>query len=105
MSLSARVAGEEARRGGSSVDAQDPRDLSPYAFRILNRLARAEADHAPTRLFHDIRSPRIGFTLGRVMLAVDLDDELACDAGEVSEKRPDGMLTPELQPAHAVRAQ
>ena len=39
------------------------------------------------------------------MLAVDFDDELSSDAGEVCEEGSDGMLAPELQAAHAVGSQ
>ena len=102
MSLSARVAGGEVRRGGSSLDAKDSRNFSPYAFGILNGFARAEADDPPARLLHEVRSPRIRFTLESVMLAIDLDDERPGYAGEVGEIWPDRMLTPELQSAHAM---
>jgi hypothetical protein len=68
----------------------------------LNGLARTEADHAPTRLLHEICSPGICLTLERVVLPVDFDDKLSCDAREVCEEGSDGMLAPELQAAHAV---
>jgi len=105
MSLSARAAGGEARRGGSCLDAKNAHNLSPDTFGILNGFARAEANHPPTRLLHEIRSARIRFALTGVMLAVDFNDQLPCDAGKVCKIEADRMLTSELQPAHAMRSQ
>src|SRR5678815_3462874 len=102
MSLSARAAGGEARRGGSRLDAKNAHNLSPDTFGILNGFARAQANHTPPRLLHEIRSTRIGFTLQCVMLAVDFNDQFPCDAGEVRKVRSDRMLTSELQSADAM---
>src|SRR4051812_48559787 len=72
MFLSARVAGGEARRGGSCLGTEDAHNLGPNAFRILHSLARTEADDPPSLLFQEIRSTRIGFSLKGMVFTVEL---------------------------------
>jgi hypothetical protein len=46
-----------------------------------------------------------GFDLERVMIAIDLYDELFRNAGEIREVRTDGMLPTEFHTLHTMRAQ
>jgi hypothetical protein len=71
----------------------------------LDRWARRNINDSPSCLLQNIGSQRIRFTLESVMLAVDLDNQLASHAGKVRKVRTNRMLSPEFQSAHAMSTQ
>ena len=103
MFLSAREAGGEARRGGSWAAVQQAIDLRPDAFPTAHDVVRSEAYYAPTLLLHEECSAGVGFDLERVMIAVDLNDELFRNAREVRKVRANRVLSAEFYAVHSVR--
>ena len=85
--------------------AQQALDLDPYAFRMADGFVRRKTHHAPAFLRQGAGPSRIGFDLKRMMIAVDLDNALAGDTGEVRVVWPDWMLATELYPGHSILSQ
>ena len=52
-------------------------DFRPGAFRVLNDVVCPEAQDAPALLLHGYRSSSIGAGLKCMMVAINLNDELA----------------------------
>ena len=88
---------------GTGLD--DMLDLRPCALGILDDLICPEAYDAPSLAFHHCRATRISLDLKRMMIAIDLDHELARYAGEVCEVGTDRVLTSELDAADAAISQ
>jgi hypothetical protein len=56
--------------------------------------------------FKERRAPRVAFLRQGMLSAIELDDQLSVDAGEVDDMAPDRMLPPEfmrLKPPAAKR--
>src|SRR5215211_2350481 len=83
-------------RGYRGSFGQRDLDCGPYAFRILDDFVGPESNDSPSLTLHDGCAMSIRFHLERVMLAVDLNNELPRHAGEVCEIRPDRMLSAEF---------
>jgi len=72
-------------------------DLGPNTIRILQHIAVPEADHAEALAFEIRRAPCIA--LGRVLSAIDFDDEALLGAQKINDVSVDFDLATELEAA------
>jgi hypothetical protein len=79
-------------------------DRDPDTLRTFEHFDCPESQDTPALEFHERSATCVTFLLKCVMFAVDLDDQLCREAGEVREVGADRMLPPKLdagQPAIA----
>jgi hypothetical protein len=89
---------------GRTAIAKRQRYFGPDPFRILDDVVCPKAQDAPAFAFHCAGASRVCLDLKGMMLAVDLDDELSGQAGEVGKVGADRVLPAELEPAEATIA-
>src|SRR6266545_2608217 len=88
----------QAIRVRSRRSLQQPEDLLPGLFRIVEDVLRREARNPPAQLLHGLRAPGI-------VIAVDLDHQLLGRANEGRKVRPDRLHAPEARAAQRPGAQ
>ena len=89
---------------GRAAIAKRQRYFGPDPFRILDGVVCPEAQDAPAFVFRRTGPSSVCLDLKGMMLAVDLDDELSGQAGEVGEVGADRALPAELEAAEAAIA-
>jgi hypothetical protein len=67
-------------------------------------LVRSEPNGVPPEALHKRRPARIRFDLIAVMVAVDLNDKLVRNTGEICHVRTDRVLSPIFDALHTVGA-
>jgi hypothetical protein len=71
--------------------------------RIIQHLIIPEPQHAKPLIFKPSLTDLVGFA-GRVLAAIDFNDELLCKADEIDDVSPDWLLAFEFESCEAMGA-